>query len=231
MRFVAVKTQEQQGMLIIHRVRETLVAQRTQLINALRGHLAEFGLIAPQGAGNVRELIGRLAGAEEVPAMARGVLQTLIDQLRHTEVRITELDSQLAEQSRRDETARRLMSVPGVGPIVATALVATIGDARTFRSGRHLAAWIGLVPGQRSTGGKERLVGITKAGDGYLRRLLVNGARALTRWWRTRSPWLAGLLARRPVNVAAVALANKLARIVWAVMARGETYRAAGIAH
>ena len=231
MRFVAVKTQEQQGMLIIHRVRETLVAQRTQLINALRGHLAEFGLIAPQGAGNVRELIGRLTDAEEVPAMARGVLQTLIDQLRHTEVRITELDSQLAEQSRRDETARRLMSVPGVGPIVATALVATIGDARTFRSGRHLAAWIGLVPGQRSTGGKERLVGITKAGDGYLRRLLVNGARALTRWWRTRSPWLAGLLARRPVNVAAVALANKLARIVWAVMARGETYRAAGIAH
>ena len=162
--------------------------------------------------------------------MARGVLQTLIDQLRHTEVRITELDAQLAEQSRRDETARRLMSVPGVGPIVATALVATIGDARTFRSGRHLAAWIGLVPGQRSTGGKERLVGIAKAGDGYLRRLLVNGARALTRWWRTRSPWLAGLLARRPVNVAAVALANKLARIVWAVMARGETYRAADIA-
>jgi transposase len=231
MRFVAVKTQEQQGMLVIHRVRETLVAQRTQLINALRGHLAEFGLIAPQGAGNVRELIARLADAEEVPPMAHGVLQTLIDQLRHTEARITELDGQLAEQSRQNETVQRLMSVPGVGPIVATALVATIGDARTFRSGRHLAAWIGLVPGQRSTGGKERLVGITKAGDGYLRRLLVNGARALTRWWRTRSPWLAGLLARRPVNVAAVALANKLARIVWAVMVRGEVYRAGAIAH
>ena len=177
----------------------------------------------------MRDLIGRLADAEEVPAIARGVLQILIDQLRHSEERIAELDAQLAEQAGRDETVQRLMSVPGVGPIVATALVATIGDARTFRSGRHLAAWIGLVPGQRSTGGKERLVGITKAGDGYLRRLLVNGARALTRWWRTRSPWLMGLLARRPVNVAAVALANKLARIVWAVMVRGEPYRLGGI--
>jgi len=229
MRFVAVKTEQQQGMLVIHRVRETLVGQRIQLINALRGHLAEFGIIAPQGAANVRDLIGRLADAEEVPAIARGVLQILIDQLRHSEERIAEFDAQLAEQAGRDETVQRLMSVPGVGPIVATALVATIGDARTFRSGRHLAAWIGLVPGQRSTGGKERLVGITKAGDGYLRRLLVNGARALTRWWRTRSPWLMGLLARRPVNVAAVALANKLARIIWAVMVRGEPYRLGGI--
>jgi transposase len=230
MRFVAVKTEEQQGMLVIHRVRETLVAQRTQLINALRGHLAEFGIVAPQGAGNVRDLVGRLADAEEVPGTARGVLLTLVDQLRHTEERLAELDDQLQAQAQRDETAQRLMTIPGVGPIVATALVATIGDARTFSSGRHLAAWIGLVPGQRSTGGKERLVGITKAGDGYLRRLLVNGARALTRWWRTRSPWLAELLARRPVNVAAVALANKLARTVWAVMVRGETYRAGGIA-
>jgi transposase len=226
MRFVAVKTEEQQGLLVIHRVRETFVAQRIQLINALRGHLAEFGIVAPQGAGNVRQLIGRLADAEEVPAMARAVLQTVVDQLDHTEQRIGELDTQLLEQARRDETVQRLMTIPGVGSIVATALVATIGDANTFRSGRHLAAWIGLVPGQRSTGGKDRLVGITKAGDGYLRRLLVNGARALTRWWRTRSPWLAGLLTRRPVNVAAVALANKLARTVWAVMVRGEAYRA-----
>ena len=157
MRFVAVKTEEQQGMLVIHRVRETLVSQRTQLINALRGHLGEFGIVAPQGAGNVRDLIGRLADAEEVPAMARGVLQVLVDQLRHTDARIAELDTQLAERAARDETAQRLMTIPGVGPIVATALVATIGDARAFRSGRHLAAWIGLVPGQRSTGGKDRL--------------------------------------------------------------------------
>jgi len=114
----------------------------------------------------------------------------------------------------------------GPGPIVATAITATVGDARAFKSGRHLAAWLGLVPAQRSTGGKERLIGITKAGDGYLRRLLVNGARALSRWWRTRSPWLMGLLARRPANVAIVALANKMARIVWAVMARDEVYRA-----
>lgn len=229
MRFVAVKTEDQQGMLVIHRVRDTLVAQRIQLINALRGHLAEFGIVAPKGASNVGALIGRLADADEVPGIARGVLQTLVDQLRHTEERLTELDEQLKAQAQRDETVQRLMSVPGVGLIAATALVATIGDARTFRSGRHLAAWIGLVPGQRSTGGKERLVGITKSGDGYLRRLLVNGARALTRWWRTSSTWLAGLLTRRPVNVAAVALANKLARIVWAVMVRGEPYRSSSV--
>jgi transposase len=230
MRFVAVKTEEQQGMLVIHRVRETLVSQRTQLINALRGHLAEFGIVAPQGAGNVRDLVGRMADAEDVPGIAREVLLTLVEQLRHTEGRLAELDGQLQAQAQRDETAQRLMTIPGVGPIVATALVATIGDAHTFSSGRHLAAWIGLVPGQRSTGGKERLVGITKAGDGYLRRLLVNGARALTRWWRTRSAWLANLLARRPVNVAVVALANKMARTIWAVMVRGEAYRASGVA-
>jgi transposase len=229
MRFVPVKTEEQQGTLVIHRVRETLVCQRTQLINALRGHLAEFGLVAPQGASRVRELIARLAdiGDPQVPALARGVLQTLVDQLRDSERRIAELDAQLTEQARRDETAQRLMTIPGVGPIVATAIVATVGNARGFKSGRHLAAWLGLVPNQRSSGGKERLGRITKAGDGYLRRLLINGARALTRWWRTRSPWLAGLLTRRPVNVAVVALANKMARIVWVVTARAETYRPA----
>jgi transposase len=119
------------------------------------------------------------------------------------------------------------MTIPGVGPVVATAITATLGDGRAFASGRHLAAWLGLVPGQRSTGGKERLVGITKAGDGYLRRLLVNGARALTRWWRSRSPWLMALLARWPVNVATVALANKMARVIWVVLVRGQVYRTA----
>jgi transposase len=229
MRFVPIKSEEQQAMLVLHRVRETLVGQRIQLINTIRGHMAEFGIVVAQGAGNVQQLISRLADPDDIqlPARARIVLQVQADQLRDTEQRIAGLDSQLKEQARQDETARRLMTIPGVGPVVATAIMATVGDARAFASGRHLAAWLGLVPGQRSTGGKERLIGITKAGDGYLRRLLVNGARALTRWWRTKSPWLMALLARRPTNVATVALANKMARVIWVVLARGEVYRTA----
>ena len=216
-------------MLVLHRVRETLVGQRIQLINTIRGHMAEFGIVVAQGAGNVQQLISRLADPDDIqlPARARIVLQVQADQLRDTELRIAGLDNQLKEQARQDETARRLMTIPGVGPVVATAIMATVGNARGFASGRHLAAWLGLVPGQRSTGGKERLIGITKAGDGYLRRLLVNGARALTRWWRTKSPWLMALLARRPTNVATVALANKMARVIWVVLARGEVYRTA----
>jgi transposase len=227
MRFVAVKTEEQQGTLVIHRVRETLVAQKTQLINALRAHLAEFGIIAPQGAGKVAQLTAVVADLEDtrVPALARSVLQSLIDQLRDTERRVEELDARLAEQAKADKVCQRLMTVPGIGPITATALTATIGDATVFESGRHLAAWLGLVPRQTSSGGKERLGSISKAGDGYLRRMLVNGARAVMRWHGTKAPWLAGLLKRRPFNVAVVALANKLARIVWAVMVRGEDYR------
>ncbi|GEO43598.1 IS110 family transposase [Skermanella aerolata] len=227
MRFVAVKSEEQQSTLAIHRVRETLVAQKTQLINALRAHLAEFGIVAPQGAGKVEQLTAVVADLEDtrVPALARSVLQSLIDQLRDTERRVEDLDARLAEQAKADEVCQRLMTVPGIGPITATALTATVGDARVFESGRHLAAWLGLVPRQNSSGGKERLGGISKAGDGYLRRLLVHGARAVMRWQGTKSPWLAGLLKRRPFNVAAVALANKLARIAWAVMARGEDYR------
>jgi transposase len=225
MRFVAVKTEEQQSTLAIHRVRETLVAQK--LINALRAHLAEFGIIAPQGASKVSQLTAVVADLEDtrVPALARSILQSLVDQLRDTERRVEDLDARLAEQAQADEVCQRLMTVPGIGPITATALTATVGDATVFESGRHLAAWLGLVPRQNSSGGKERLGGISKAGDGYLRRLLVHGARAVMRWQGKTSPWLAGLLKRRPVNVAVVALANKLARIAWAVMARGENYR------
>lgn len=229
MRFVPIKSEEQQGQLVLHRVRETLVGQRIQLINTIRGHMAEFGIVVAQGAAKVQELINRLADPDDmqIPPGARAVLLVQVDQLRGTEERIATLNAQIKEQAKQDETARRLMTIPGVGPIVATAITATVGDARAFKSGRHLAAWLGLVPGQRSTGGKERLVGITKAGDGYLRRLLVNGARALSRWWRARSPWLMGLLARRPANVAIVALANKMARVIWVIMARGEVYRPA----
>jgi transposase len=227
MRFVAVKTEEQQSTLAIHRVRETLVAQKTQLINALRAHLAEFGIVAPQSVGKVAQLTAVVADPEDtrVPALARSVLQGLVDQLRDTERRVEELDARLAEQAREDKVCQRLMTIPGIGPITATALAATVGDATVFESGRHLAAWLGLVPRQHSSGGKERLGSITKAGDGYLRRLLVHGARTVMRWHGTNAPWLAGLLKRRPFNVAVVALANKLARIAWAVMARGEDYR------
>ena len=232
MRFVPVKTPEQQSTLVLHRVRALLVRQKTQLINALRGHLAEFGIIAPQGAHKVVELTARLAdpGDEQVPALAKAVLQSLVDQLRDAERRIGELETRLAEQAKSDEVCRRLMTIPGIGPMVATALVATVGDAKTFTSGRHLAAWLGLVPLQHSSGNTERLGHITKAGDGYVRQLLVHGARAVVRWWRTTSPWLAGLLQRRPMNVVTVALANKTARIAWAVMVRGETYRRSGAA-
>ena len=145
--------------------------------------------------------------------------------MRDTERRVEELDARLAAQAQEDEVCRRLMTVPGIGPITATALAATVGDATVFESGRHLAAWLGLVPRQQSSGARERLGGISKAGDGYLRRLLVHGARAVMRWHGKTSPWLAGLLKRRPFNVAVVALANKLARIAWAVMTRGEEYR------
>jgi transposase len=217
MRFVSIKSEEQQALLVLHHVRETLVGQRIQLINTIRGHMAEFGIVAPRGAANVQQLILRLAEPDDscIPPRARAVLLLQVDQLRDTERRIADLDDQLKEQAQQDEAAKRLMTIPGVGPVVATAITATLGDGRAFASGRHLAAWLRLVPGQRSTGGRERLIGITKAGDGYLRRLLVNGARALTRWWRTRSPWLLALLARRPVNVATVALANKMARVIW----------------
>ena len=227
MRFVAVKSEEQQSTLAIHRVRETLVAQKTQLINALRAHLAEFGIVAPQGAGKVSQLTAVVADPEDtrVPALARTVLQGLVDQLRDTERRVEDLDAQLAEQAEANEVCQRLMTVPGIGPVAATALAATVGDATVFESGRHLAAWLGLVPRQTSSGGKERLGGISKAGDGYLRRMLVNGARAVMRWHGKTSPWLAGLLARRPFNVAVVALANKLARIAWAVLRRGEDFK------
>jgi transposase len=227
MRFVPIKTEQQQGMLVVHRVRETLVHQKTQLINGLRAHLAEFGIVAPQGAKNVSQLKAHLAdpGQSAIPGAARPALQTLADQLSDTEKRIAEIDAQLEERARRDEVCQRLMTMPGIGPVNATALVATIGDASAFKSGRHLAAWLGLVPRQTSSGCKERLGHISKAGDGYLRRMLVNGARVVVRWRRTTWPWLAQLLHRRPAGVGIVALANKLARIVWAIITRRETFR------
>tara|TARA_R110000822_G_scaffold129436_1_gene265588 strand:+ start:36 stop:1067 length:1032 start_codon:yes stop_codon:yes gene_type:complete len=231
MRFAAVKSAEQQSVLMLHRARELLVRQRTMLINALRGHCGEFGLVAAQGASKVAELIEVIENPEDerLPALAREALGSLVEQLRVVQAQILGLEKKLLVWHRANEASRRLETIPGVGVITATALVATIGDASQFHSGRQLAAWLGLVPRQHSSGGKERLGRISKRGDGYIRRLLVHGARADLRWSRhrkeQRSLWQESLLARRPTNVVLVAMANKTARVVWAMLSRGEAFR------
>ena len=227
MRFAAVKSAEQQSVLMLHRARDLLVRQRTMLINALRGHCGEFGMVVAQGASKVTILDRDDA---RLPALAREALGSLVEQLRMAQTQILDLEKQLKAWHRTNEASRRLEAIPGVGVITATALVATIGDASQFHSGRQLAAWLGLVPRQYSSGGKARLGRISKRGDGYLRRLLVHGARADLRWSRhhkeRRSVWQESLLARRPTNVVLVAMANKTARVVWAMLSRGEAFRA-----
>jgi transposase len=224
MHFAQVKSAQQQSVLMLHRARELLVRQRTMVINALRGHCAEFGVVAAQGAAKVEALVAMIedAGDARLPSMAREALGSLVGQLRSAQARIKELEASLMIWHRSSEASRRLATIPGVGVITATALVATIGDGSQFRSGRQLSAWLGLVPRQHSSGGKDRLGRISKRGDGYLRRLLVHGARTVLRWRRarpqTQSPWVNGLLARRPANVVLVAMANKTARVVWAMM-------------
>ncbi len=231
MRFAAVKSVEQQSVLLLHRARELLVRQRTMLINALRGHCGEFGIVAAQGASKVTDLVVMIEdpGDASIPALAREALGSLVAQLRRVQAEILGLEKKLKAWHRSNEASRRLEAIPGVGVITATALVATIGDASQFHSGRQLAAWLGLVPRQHSSGGKERLGRISKRGDGYIRRLLVHGARANLRWSRRkkegRSTWQEALLARRPTNVVLVAMANKTARVVWAMLSRGETFR------
>jgi transposase len=231
MRFAAVKSTEQQSVLMLHRARELLVRQRTMLINALRGHCGELGIVVAQGASKVTALIEMIEDPEDerFPVLAREALGSLIDQLRMAQTQILGLEKKLKVWHRANEASRRLETIPGVGVITATALIATIGDASQFQSGRQLAAWLGLVPRQYSSGGKERLGRISKRGDGYLRRLLVHGARADLRWSRhrkeQRSLWQESLLARRPTNVVLVAMANKTARVVWAMLSRGETFR------
>jgi transposase len=232
MRFVPVKGEDQQSLLMLHRVREQLLKQRTATINALRAHLAEFGIVAAQRQMGLRELLAVVADPEDrrVPPLARELLQVLAEHLRGLAERMAELDRRLVEAARGDAACARLAAVPGIGPVIATALVATVGDAKAFASGRHLAAWAGLVPRQHSSGGKERLLGISKRGDSYLRRQLMHGARALVKVSKGREgkpwAWIDGLLARRPFNVVVAAVANKLARIAWALLSRGEDYRA-----
>jgi transposase len=232
MRFAPLKSAEQQSILMLHRARELLVRQRTMLINALRGHCGEFGIVVAQGASKVAELIEIIEDRqdERLPVLARQALGSLVGQLRMVQAQILGLEKKLMAWHRDNEASRRLATIPGVGVITATALVATIGNASQFHSGRQLAAWLGLVPRQYSSGGKDRLGRISKRGDGYLRKLLVHGARTVLLWSRRkkerRTASQEALLARRPTNVVVVAMANKTARVVWAMLSRGETFRA-----
>ena len=230
MRFVAVKTADQQAVLMLHKSRDLMVRQRTMLINALRGHLAEYGIISGVGAGGVTASLKALHEQQDsLPSHARSALHGIASQLRALASEIDRLEAQILAWHRADAASRRLATIPGIGPITASAIAAAVPDASLFRSGRQFAAWLGLTPRPHSSGGKERLGGITKQGDGYLRRLLVVGATAVMRMARkdaARQPWMAKLLERKPVKIATVALANKTARIAWAVMTRSEVYAA-----
>src|SRR5271169_2977318 len=222
MRFVATKTPEQQSCLTLHRTRHLFIRQQTAVINVIRAHLAEFGIVAPIGRKGVEELLDVIADSNDdrLPEVARGCLVALGTQLRSLKAQILGFDRMITAWHRSDGASRRLDAIPGVGPMLATALVASVADPRTFRSGRNFSAWIGLVPKQHSSGGKDRLGSISKRGDRYLRFLFVAGALAVIRYAKIHGtkhrPWLTALLARRPTKVAAIALANKIARMVWA---------------
>jgi transposase len=231
MRFVATKTPEQQSCLMLHRTRHLFIRQHTAVINAIRAHLAELGIVAPVGRNGVEELLGVVADPSDkrVPEIARACLAALGAQLRVLKAQILEFDRMINAWHRSNETSKRLDEIPGVGPALATALVASVADPKTFRSGRDFSAWIGLVPKQHSSGGKDKLGGISKQGDRYLRSLFTAGALAVIRYAKIHGtkhrPWLTALLARRPTKVAAIALANKIARMAWAMMAKGERYK------
>jgi len=231
MRFVATKTPEQQSCLTLHRTRHLFIRQQTAVINVIRAHLAEFGIVAPVGRKGVEELLNVVTDASDkrLPVVARICLAALGVQLRRLKEQILEFDRMIVAWHRSQETSKRLDAIPGVGPVLATALVASITDPKAFRSGRNFSAWIGLVPKQHSSGGKDRLGSISKQGDRYLRSLFMAGALAVIRYAKihgtTHRPWLTALLARRPTKIAAIALANKMARMVWAMMARGERYK------
>jgi transposase len=231
MRFVAVKSANAQSILILHRARHLLVRQRTAQVSAMRAHLAEYGIVAPKGRTHVRELVDVLdKGKDLLPELARQTLLLIATMIEGLSTQIRKIEIELMAWHRADPTCQRLETIPGIGFITATALAATVSDARVFRSGRQFAAWLGPVPKQHSSGGKERMGGISKMGDRYLRHLLVVGATAVVRYTRrkatTVSIWANQLLERKPARLVTVAVANKMARIAWAVMAREENYRA-----
>jgi transposase len=235
MRFVQIKSPEQQGRLMQHRARDLLIRQRTQVINALRAHLAELGITAAQGNAGLKELLAIIANQEDerLPADAHAILIVLAAELQAMQTLITSIEKRIMAQHRASEESRRVETIPGIGVIGATAIAATVPDPKIFRSGRDFAAWIGIVPRQDSTGGKQKLGPISKQGDRYLRRILIVGAISVLRRAKEnpgKFPWLTQLLARRPFKVVAVALANKMARMAWALLAHGGTYRAPALA-
>ena len=234
MRFVAVKSETKQAAAVIFRTRDLLVRQRTQIINALRGHLCEYGLIVPQGPSHVERLIAQVEDpASGIPEAARSCLARLVPMLRDLQIEISELDGEIAARAKADGVARPLMTVPGIGPLIATAIAALAPPAETFRSGRDFAAWIGLTPVQRSTGGKARLGRTSRMGERTLRRLLIIAASGVVRWAKRKGvpvgSWLGRMLARKPPMLVIVALANKNARVAWALLAKGGIYRAPAV--
>jgi transposase len=235
MRFVPVKDEAQQANSVVFRARDLLVRQRTQCINALRGHLAEYGHVVPQGTAHVASLIALVEDPNSaVPESARAILRVLIGTLDALEKQLEALDAEISQRAKADPVARRLMSIPGIGPIAATAITALVPAPEGFRTGRDFAAWLGLTPLQRSTGGKRKLGAISKMGERTIRRLLILGASAVVRWASQRGAakgsWLARMLARKPRMLVTVALANKMARVVWALLVKGGTYKAPAMA-
>lgn len=230
MRFVPIKTVEQQSVLALHTVRQGFVKARTAQANQIRGLLSEFGLILPQGIGHIARRVPELIedASNELPGTFRLLVQRMLEHLKELDTQVEELEVQIVKWHRQSDASSKLAGVPGIGPLTASALVATMGDAKNFDSGRQVAAWLGLVPRQHSSGGKQNLLGISKRGDIYLRTLLIHGARSVIHW-ESRKPdscsWVSGVLKRRNKNVAAVALANKNARIVWALLAHDREFR------
>ena len=236
MRFVPVKSEETQGAAMVFRVRELLIRQRTQAINALRGHLTEFGQVVPQGASNTSKLIVVVEDPDSgIPADAIATLKVLIMTLANLDVEIGKLNAEIARRAKENDVARRLMTVPGIGPLIATAIAVLAPPPETFRKARDFAAWLGLVPRQHSTGGKQRLGATTRMGERSLRRLLIIGANSVIIKRHVHAAakpgtWLGEMLTRKPPMLVRVALANKMARIVWALMARGGVYKAPAVA-